>query len=123
MEDYRIGNQMEWGCFSTCSTEWKTSAELIAQKRGVIFIVKSETGRQISQFSKTPVDKEVMFLPGAKFRIIDHYVGNAIALGQSNIRKTSYKMEEKDYVKALSGKLCVMIELEEVNLSLENAKV
>jgi ankyrin repeat protein len=122
-EDYQIGNQIEWGCFSTCSTEWKTSAELIAQKKGIIFIVKSQTGRQISQFSKTPVDKEVMFLPGSKFRIVDHYVGNAIALGQSNIRKTSYKMEEKDYVKAVTGKLCVMIELEEVNLMLDNAKV
>jgi len=113
MEDYAIGNQMIWECFSTCSQEWKTSAELIAKRRGIIFIVKSQTGHLVKTYSKSPVDCEVMFLPSTKFKITNHYVGNVIALGQTNIRQTSYKMEEKDYIKAFKGQLCVIVELEE----------
>ena len=54
-----------------------------------------------------------MFLPGTEFTVVDHYVGNVIALGQANIRKNTYGAKEKDYEKAMNSELCLIVELEE----------
>jgi len=113
MDDYAIGHKIRWDTFSMCSLEWKNSSELIALKRGIVFIIKSLTGRVISKYSKYPVDSEVIFLPGTEFIITDHYIGNVIALGQANIRKNTYKVEQKDYDKALNSEMCIIVELEE----------
>jgi len=113
LHDYAIGNVLRWNTFSMCSLEWKNSSELIEQKKGIVFIIKSKSGRIISSYSKYPVDSEVMFLPGTEFTVVDHYVGNVIALGQANIRKNTYGAKEKDYEKAMNSELCLIVELEE----------
>lgn len=113
-ELHRIGLRTRWNTFSLCLKEWKDAGELIEQKKGLVFIIKSLTGRVIAPYSKYPVDNEVVFLPGTEFEITDHYVGKIFALGQANIRKTSYKMKDVDYERVAKKEACVIIELTEL---------
>lgn len=75
-------------------------ADLIDKKSGIIFIISSKTGRNISKYSKHQMDREVMFLPGTKFKITNHYVSSIIALGQANIRESTFKIKDSDIQKA-----------------------
>lgn len=114
-ELHKIGTRTRWNTFSLCSKDWKDAGDLISNnKKGLVFIIKSKSGRVIAPYSKYPVDNEVIFLPGTEFEITDHYVGKLFALGQANIRKTSYKMKEVDYERVAKKELLVIIELTEV---------
>jgi hypothetical protein len=113
LEDYTIGNKITWNSFSLGSYEWKNASDLIDKKTGVIFIIHSKSGRIISKYSKYPVDAEVIFLPGTSFTIINHYNADRICLGQANIRNTTFKIKENDYVKPLNGESAIIIELSE----------
>jgi hypothetical protein len=109
-----IGNVLQWNTFSICSTEWKYASELINAKSGIIFIIKSHTGRDISYYSKHPVDNEVLFLPGTSFIVTNHYIASVICLGQANIRTSTFQAKEKDLVKAANKEACICVELEEL---------
>jgi ankyrin repeat protein/Mg-chelatase subunit ChlD len=113
IEDYAVGNKINWNTFAIGSYEWKNSTELINQKKGIIFLIKSLTARNISKYTKYPVDSEVIFLPGTQFVITNHYIASVIALGQANIRNSTYKAKEKDLVKAANGETCIIVEMEE----------
>lgn len=113
VEKYAIGKEIQWNGFSLCSTEWKDASDLINNKTGIVFIIKSKTGRNISKYSKYPVDGEVIFLPASKFTITAHYVADKICLAQANIRNSTFKIKESDYTKALEGKSSIIIELTE----------
>ena len=114
MDSFAIGKVLSWNSFSLGSSEWKTSADLIAKKTGVIFIIHSKSGRLINKYSKHPADNEVMFLPGTKFVITNHYRADPICLGQANIRQTTFKMKEHDYNRPLNGDASIIIELDEL---------
>jgi len=122
-EVFAIGNKLKWTTFSMCSSEWKNASEMIRLKRGIVFIIKSLTGRAVGKYSKYPVDSEVIFLPDTEFRITNHYVGDVIALGQPNIRTSTFKMKENNYDKAQKGDLCVLIELEEIKVGNESLAI
>jgi len=116
---YAIGNQVEWGGFSISNIDWKNSSELIRQKRGIVFIIKSKTGKNISSYSKYPQEKEIVFLPGTKFTVSNYYVPDIICLAQENIRNTTFKYNSIEkvrgfYDKALEGKSSIIIELKEI---------
>lgn len=116
---YKLGNQIEWGGFSVSNIDWKNSSELIKLKRGMIFIIKSKTGKSISFCSKYPQEKEIVFLPGTKFEVSNYYVPDIICLAQENIRNTTFKYNSIDkirgfYDKALEGKSSIIIELKEI---------
>lgn len=117
LETYKIGNTIKWSTFSITSKLYTNTSELIKQKQGIIFIIQSKSGRDISKYSKSPVDSEVIFLPESEFVIKNYYVADQIALAQSNIRNTTFAIEERDIQKAVSGKCCILIELEEVSKS------
>jgi len=116
---YALGNKVEWCGFSVSNIDWKNSSELIRQKRGIIFIIKSKTGKNISSYSKFPQEKEIVFLPGTKFEVSNYYVPDIICLAQENIRNTTFKYNSVDkmrgfYDKALEGKSSIIIELTEI---------
>ena len=114
MQDYGIGNKLSWNSFSTASSEWKTCSDLINQKRGIIFVIKSKTGRNISKYAQDQVNCPVCFLPATEFLVTNHFSPSLTALAQSNIRTTTFKIKEKDYERACNGEQCIIIELEEV---------
>ena len=111
---YVIGSTFMSGEFGLTSTEWGPCGEMINRKKGIIFIIKSLSGRKLNSYSKFPMNAEVIFLPGTEFKVTDLYVGNIFALGQANIRKTSYRATENDLSKAQRSEICMMVELEEI---------
>ena len=56
----------------------------------------------------------MVFLPGAKFRVVRYLVANPICLAQANIRDTTIKMTDIELAKAESGRVPVIIELEAI---------
>lgn len=112
-QDYEINKKIIWNTFSVTTKQWKTCSDLINNGKGIIFIIKSKTGKPISKYSKYPVDDEVIFLPGTEFIITNHYSPNIICLGQANIRNSTFKIKDKDYEKAENGKAAIIIELTE----------
>jgi ankyrin repeat protein len=114
MEDFAIGKKLSWNTFSSTSKSWKTCSDLINKKSGIIFIIKSKTGRDISKYSKNPVDGEVLFLPNTKFLITNHFSPSITCLAQENIRLTTYKIKDKDYERACQSTASIIIELVEI---------
>jgi hypothetical protein len=95
------GREFIWQHFVTGSTMWRVALENCPQfttksRKGVIFIVKSKTGRLISRYCQFSFDSEVMFLPHTKFRVSNWYHGDVIALGQENIREHTFGVKERD---------------------------
>jgi len=113
-DDYTLGTIIKWTTFSICSTEWKNSTDLINQKKGIVFIIKSITGKSISKYSRSPVDNEIIFLPGTSFKIINFYKPDIIVFGQANIRTSTFKITDKDIERASKGQASIIVELEEV---------
>lgn len=116
---YAIGNTITWNTFSVCSYEFKNSSDLLkkdSKKNGIIFIIQSKNGRKINKYSKYPVDAELIFLPNSKFIVKSWYQANPIALAQSNIRDSTFKIREKDIERAILGgdKSSIIIELIEI---------
>jgi ankyrin repeat protein/Mg-chelatase subunit ChlD len=115
LESYAIGNTLSWNTFSICSQDWKHSADIINARKGIVFIIKSKNGKSIKKYSRSPVDSEIAFLPGTTFRITHHYSPSTIALGQENIRVSSYTASEKELEKAVRGVGAIIVELEELS--------
>jgi hypothetical protein len=115
LDEYGIGNIITWNTFSLCSYEWTTASDLINKKTGIVFVINSKTGRNISKYSKFPVDCEVLFIPGTRFQVKAHYrAPNITVLSQANIRNTTYKIKEGDIDKAINGETCIVVELDEI---------
>lgn len=112
-EFYKIGSELTWSTFSICSKEYSSCVDAIKQNTGIVFIVKSKTGREIGRYSKTPVDQDVMFLPESKFIVTSYYQANQIALAQANIRSKTFKIRDKDIENAITGS-CIIVEIQEV---------
>ena len=116
---FGLSNTIEWNSFSVSNTDWKNSSELIKLKKGMVFIIKSKSGKNISQFSKYPQENEIVFLPGTKFTVSNYYVPDIICLAQENIRNTTFKYNSMEkvrgfYDKAIEGKSSIIIELVEI---------
>lgn len=112
-DHFEIGSTIVWNTFVICSKDYASSTELINKKRGIIFIVKSKTGRDISKYCYNPVDAEIVFNPGTSVKITSYYAPSIICLGQANIRKSTYAIKENDIIKATNKEACIIIELEE----------
>ena len=112
--DYKIGEVINWSTFSICSRQYKECSNLINRCKGMVFIIKSKTGKNISKYSKFPMDEEIVFLPGTKMKIIAFYKPRITAISQANIRNTTFEIGETDIEKALKGRASIIIELEEI---------
>lgn len=109
-----LGKNVVWNTFSSASTDWKYTVPYITNKKGMIFIIHSKSGRYVAPYSKHQIDNEVVFLPGSKFVVENYYLADSICLGQANIRKSTFSVTEKDLEKAQDGKTCIIVELTEV---------
>ena len=114
-EIYKIGSVICWKTFSFASGEYAGCSELIGNKRGMVFIIKSNQARSIAKYSANPADNEVIFLPDSKFVVKAYYVASPIALAQANIRSTTFRMDELRMGPILKGKASIIIELGEVD--------
>lgn len=117
---YAIGKIIKWNSFSSTSNDWKFISPYTTEKKGIIFIIHSKSGRLIKHFSKNQNDNEVVFLPNTTFRIDYYYKANLVCLGQENIRKTTYTFSDTDIEKAQNKKISVIIELTELSENTEN---
>jgi len=90
---FKIGTEVTWSTFSICSKEYSSCVDAIKRDTGIIFIVKSKSGRDIGRYSPTPVDQDVIFLPGSKFVVTNYFQANQITLAQANIREKTFKMD------------------------------
>ena len=113
-DKYPLKGQILWKSFSSTSSDWKHAASFTTDKKGIIFIIHSKTGKHISKYSKFPTDNEVIFLPNTKFIVENYYKATMCCLGQSNIRISSCSFSKTDIEKAINGKLSIVIELREV---------
>ena len=113
---FLINNQISWSTFMSSSSLWKvaveSASEFTEKKRGTIFIIKSKTGKFIGQYSQYTYDAEVIFAPNTKFIVKNWYMGDVIALGQSNIRESTFKI--KDIDKMINSNDSLIIELEQL---------
>jgi ankyrin repeat protein len=114
VEDFAIDRILSWNTFAICSKEFAGPSELINLKKGIVFIIHSKTGKDISKYSRNPVDSEVIFNPGTLMKVTNYYVASMICLGQANIRKSTYSVKENDLMKAIRGESCIIVELDEV---------
>jgi ankyrin repeat protein len=113
-EHFGVGKTLNWNAFGICSSEWSTCSSQIENKTGVIFIVDSKNGKNISTYSKYPANNEYVFLPDTKFIVKNHYVACTTALGQANIRESTYKMRPQDYDLVIDNKVAIIIHIEEI---------
>jgi hypothetical protein len=112
-DELSIGQTLTWNTFGTCSSEWSSCTSQIEKKTGMIFIINSKHGKNISKYSKYPANNEFVFLPNTQFIIKSHYVASPIALGQANIRESTFKMRAQEYEHVANDKMTIMIYIEE----------
>jgi ankyrin repeat protein/Mg-chelatase subunit ChlD len=122
---YKVGNVLTWCMFSTCSTEYSTVTDLINKKKGIIFVIQSKQGRNISKYSKVKANGEVVFLPFTQLKITNHYVATTICLCQKNIRQSTFAIRDKEteefclnkesyFTKACNSEACIIVELQDL---------
>jgi hypothetical protein len=83
------------------------------KNKGVVFIVKSKTGKFVGSLSSFSYDCEVIFKPNTKFTVTNLYRGDVICLGQANIREHTFKIKDEDLDSMLNSDKSLIIELTE----------
>lgn len=111
---YAIDTILTWSAFSICSKKYADCVDMIKQNRGIVFIIHTKSGRDVEKFGRTPMDNEVIVMPGTKLRIVNHYRADQIALAQANIRQSTFLARQIDLEKASCGE-CIIVELEELS--------
>ena len=100
--EWKEGTVHEFEHMVSGSSVWKVATENMPEfftkkkRRGTIFVIKSRTGRLINNLSQFSTDYEVVFLPGTRFRVKAWYKGTVIALGQKNIRDTTFELTDEE---------------------------
>ncbi|XWV24722.1 hypothetical protein QJ856_gp1061 [Tupanvirus deep ocean] len=118
---FMVGTEISWPTFTSASTIWKIATENAPEfstkkKEGIIFVIKSITGRYVGQYSQFSQDTEIIFLPNTKFRVNAWYMGDIIALGQANIRNSTFKIKPDDLDRMIKSNSSLIIELEEIEI-------
>lgn len=116
---YAVGKEIVWPTFMSATTMWRVATEQVPdfnppKRQGVVFIIKSTTGRLVSQYSQFSNDMEVLFSPGCKFRVTNWYHGDVICLGQANIRTHTFKIKDEDLPRMTTTNSSLIIEMEQI---------
>ena len=73
---YKLGRPIQWGAFSSTSTESTTARAFTDKDSGVIFKLTVLSGKVIQAYSYFPSEDEVLISPQARFVVISAlYVG------------------------------------------------
>jgi Domain of unknown function (DUF4157) len=71
--EYKANNVVTWAGFSSCSTDQMVSSVYANQpaegKVGLLITLNIKHGKDISTFSQEAAEKEILVLPGAKFKV------------------------------------------------------
>jgi len=83
---FLVDAEVSFSSFVSASTMWRVATanvpDFASKKReGVVFIIKSTSGRFIANYSEFQYDCEVVFRPYARFKVTKWYHGDVIALG------------------------------------------
>jgi hypothetical protein len=103
---------VNFNTFWVCSSESRVAHRQIQQKKGIVYVLRGKP-TDVSMLSRHQGDSEFMFAPMTKFKIVHCGVASVATLAQANIRQTQGKMDDITLQKAMDGKICVMIELEQ----------
>jgi len=121
---FLIGAEVTFSSFLSASAMWRVATanvpEFATKKReGVVFIVKSISGRLVSSYSAFQHDNEVIFRPYTRFKVTNWYHGDVIALGQANIRKHTFAIRADTIEFMMDSKKSLIIELQEIERTRE----
>lgn len=102
---YQKGTRFVWNRFVSATTLWKVALEntpsfISKSRRGTVLLVKTKregsAARLVRAFSEFSHDSEVVLLPNTEFLVTNWYHGDVIALGQSNVRASTFLVKELD---------------------------
>jgi ankyrin repeat protein len=115
---FKLDTGITWMTFMSGSTMWRVATEHMPnfaskKKEGTVVLVKSKTGRLVTNNSQFPFDGEVIFHPNTKFKVNRWYIGDVICLGQENIREHTFKIKPEDMAMFDSSNKSLIIELVE----------
>jgi len=115
---YLVGSNVIWKTFNSASSLWTVAVENASnfqnRKEGTIFLIKSKTGRFVGQYSEFSCDAEVVFSPNSQFKVTNWYMGDVIALGQSNIREKTFGIKDDNLDRMINSNASLIIELTEL---------
>jgi ankyrin repeat protein len=110
---WSIGTVLSWDAFTVCSADWATVTD--DRVPGLVFIIKSNGGgRLLGPLAAVPQNAPVVFPPHARFSVVAFYRYSPTALGQANIRETSFGAKAAHFAKAEEGRASIIVEVEEV---------
>ena len=66
-EQYQVGRPIQWGAFSSTSTDFDVTKTFTSRSTGVIFKITVTDGRDIGPFSFFPQESEVLLSPSHRF--------------------------------------------------------
>ena len=66
---YKPGRPIQWGAFSSTSTDFGTTKGFTNQATGVIFKITVTDGRDINAYSFFPQEAEVLLSPAHRFTV------------------------------------------------------
>ena len=116
LEFFARGSVVTFPGLTSTSLSWQPALSLANETQskkgvmGVVFLVKSKTGRRMKDFSRNPQEDEVVLLPNTMFKTTNWYLAGSVCLAQKNARHTFAVMEPS----ALRKGDAVIIELEEL---------
>lgn len=108
-----IGDEVSWPTFVNASKDW-TQVSDNGQHKGMVFVIQSKTGRDLSGFTRAAQNKPVLFVPGTRFRVTGYHKFHAVALAQANIRDTTFAITDEEMERAKEGRRNIIVALEEV---------
>ena len=106
-EQYAVGREVTWSAFSSTSVKWKVAHGFLTGGSGMVFAIRSRSGREIQQYSYYNSEAEVLFPPSRRFRVIRWCKAALYSiLSPENREWNEYQLEGDEE--------CVLIEMEEV---------
>jgi hypothetical protein len=66
---YKVGRPIQWGAFSSTSTDFSATKGFTNQASGVIFKITVTDGRDINAYSFFPAENEVLLSPSHRFHV------------------------------------------------------
>ena len=69
VEQYKMGRPIQWGAFSSTTTDTKSARHFTDKTTGVIFKISVLTGRSVNAYSFFPAEGEILLTPNHRFTV------------------------------------------------------
>jgi hypothetical protein len=107
------GDEISWPTFVNASSDW-TQVSDNGQRKGMVFVIQSTAGRHLGCYTRAAQNNPVVFMPGARFRVVSYHKFSAVALVQANIRDTTFAITPGEMARAQAGRRNVIVALEQI---------